>query len=42
MIELTPNEYESMKKYKDSYKICVVTKEVSGFFEKIGRKTELT
>jgi len=25
LIELTPNEYEKMKEYKDSYRICVVT-----------------
>lgn len=29
LIELTPNEYEKMKKYKDNYRICVVTNALS-------------
>lgn len=29
IIELTPNEYVNMKKHKDSYRICVVTKALS-------------
>lgn len=29
LIELTPNEYRKMKRYKDSYRICVVTDALS-------------
>ena len=29
-VDLTPNEYKNMKKYKDSYRLCVVTECLNG------------
>lgn len=29
LIELTPNEYDKMRKYRDSYRVCVVTNALS-------------